>query len=213
MHQSTRIWTVLTLSAALLGSGCATKKYVQGEVGSLKDQTDDQIKILQSQVEHTQTDLANTKTDLAEQGEVVNQVSKTAQEALDRAVAAGKLAEGRFLFETVLTDEKVRFALNDAGLSDDAKAALDEFAGQLKQSNENVFIEIQGHTDSSGAEATNMKLGQARAEATRRYLNASAGIALHRMSVISYGESAPMTDNGTRNGRQQNRRVALVVLK
>jgi outer membrane protein OmpA-like peptidoglycan-associated protein len=58
-----------------------------------------------------------------------------------------------------------------------------------------------------------MKLGEARAEATRRYLNASAGIALHRMSVISYGESAPMVDNGSRDGRQQNRRVALVVLK
>ena len=213
MHHSTKIWTVLALSGALLGSGCATKKYVQGEVGSLKDSTDEHIKVLQSQVEHTQTDLAKTQGDLAEQGQVVGQVSKTAQEALDRAVAAGKLAEGRFLFETVLTDDKVRFALNGADLSDEAKSALDEFAGQLKQSNENVFIEIQGHTDSSGSEGTNMKLGAARAETTRRYLNASAGIALHRMSVISYGESAPTADNGSRDGRQQNRRVALVVLK
>jgi len=213
VHQSTRLWTVFALSGALLGSGCATKKYVQGEVGSLRDQTDEHIKVLQSQVEHTQTDLAKTQGDLAAQGQVVKQVSKTAQEALERAVAAGKLAEGRFLFETVLTDDKVRFALNDAALSEEAKSALNEFAGQLKQSNENVFIEIQGHTDSSGSEATNMRLGEARAEAARRYLNASAGIALHRMSVISYGESAPMSDNGTRDGRRQNRRVALVVLK
>jgi outer membrane protein OmpA-like peptidoglycan-associated protein len=41
----------------------------------------------------------------------------------------------------------------------------------------------------------------------------SHGVPLHRMAVISYGESAPIADNGTREGRSQNRRIALVVLQ
>ena len=51
-----------------------------------------------------------------------------------------------------------------------------------------------------------------RAEAVRRYLNQKHSIPLHRINVISYGESAAVADNATRQGRSQNRRVALVVL-
>jgi len=47
----------------------------------------------------------------------------------------------------------------------------------------------------------------------RRYLSQNQGFALHRLAVISYGESAPMVDNATRENRSRNRRVVLVVLK
>ena len=83
----------------------------------------------------------------------------------------------------------------------------------MSERNEEVFIEIQGHTDSIGSEKYNLRLGEARAESVRRYLNSQHGLPLHRLSVISYGESAPLTDNETREDRAQNRRVALVVLK
>ena len=56
-------------------------------------------------------------------------------------------------------------------------------------------------------------VGEKRAEAVRRYLSRAHKLPLHRMSVISYGESAPIADNATREGRGQNRRVSLVVLK
>ncbi len=128
-------------------------------------------------------------------------------------MAAGKLAEGKFLYEVVLSDDKVRFAFDKADLSDEAKAALEEFGAGLKEQNANVFVEIQGHTDSTGSEEYNLRLGERRAESVRRYLSSQQGLALHRMSVISYGESAPVADNGTREGRAQNRRVSLVVLK
>ena len=52
---------------------------------------------------------------------------------------------------------------------------------------------------------------EARAEAVRRYLS-QQGIALNRMSTISYGEGSPVASNDTREGRSQNRRVAIVVL-
>lgn len=140
-------------------------------------------------------------------------LSRTAREAMERATAAGKLAEGKLVHEVVLSDATLKFGSDKAALGKEAEAALDAFAAKLKSENRNVYIEIQGHTDSRGGAAHNLKLGEARAEAVRRYLNMKGGIPLHRMSVISYGESAPVADNKTRAGREQNRRVVLVVLR
>ena len=201
-----RKWLFLCVALALVVSGCASKKYVSTEVGDVETRITERVDGVESQVEANQTRLDKQEKDIGE-------VSQTAQEALDRALAAGKLAEGKFLYETLLTDENVRFDFNQADLTDPAMTELDTFAQQLSTDNANVFIEIQGHTDSTGAEDYNLDLGERRAEATRRYLNMSHGVPLHRMSVISYGESAPIADNGTREGRSLNRRIALVVLQ
>ena len=74
-----------------------------------------------------------------------------------------------------------------------------------------VYLEIQGHTDATGDADYNEKLGEARAEAVRRYLS-RGGIALNRMATISYGEEAPVASNDTPEGRAQNRRVSIIVL-
>ncbi len=201
----------MTAAVALLalgGWGCASKDYVQGEVGKVGERVDG----VQSQVEDAQTKIREHDSRINKNSAAAAEASKTAQEALDRALAAGKLAEGKFLYEAVLSDDKVKFGFDKAELSDDAKAALGELVGKLKADNRNVYIEIQGHTDNVGSEEYNMSLGQKRAEAVRRYLS-TQGIALHRMSVISYGESEPVADNKTREGRAQNRRVVLVVLQ
>jgi len=211
-----RMLMSLTLSLALVAvlstSGCATKKYtkdyVAGETAVIHQRVDD----VEEQVEQNQTQLTEHDQRINQVGEEAQEASKTAREALDRAVAAGKLAEGKLLYETVLTDNDVQFGFDKSELSDQAKAALDTFAEQLKEENKAVYIEIQGHTDSTGSDDYNQKLGLERAEAVRRYLNQQHQIPLHRMNVISYGESAPIADNGTRDGRAQNRRVALVVL-
>lgn len=199
----------LVLAAALLATGCATKKYVGEEVATVNQRVDD----VQGQVEENQTGIRGNRDAIRRQGQDIQSASKTAQEALERAVAAGKLAEGKFLYEVALTDDKVRFAFDKAELSDEAVGALDEFADQLKQDNRDVYIEIQGHTDAIGGEEYNYSLGLERAEAVRRYLNLHGGVPLHRMSVISYGETAPVADNANREGRAQNRRVVLVVLE
>lgn len=196
------LWPVaFALILAVATTGCATKKYVKQETGAVSTRVDE----VEGQVEQAQTRLDTHDRQIGE-------ASRTAQEALQRAQEAGKLAEGKFLYETVLTDEKVKFGFDMAELSDDAKAALDQFASQLKQENKSVYIEIQGHTDSVGSDKYNEELGMLRAEAVRRYLNQQHGIPLHRINVISYGESAPIADNQSRQGRSQNRRVALVVL-
>lgn len=198
-----KLWIVALSLAALVGTtGCATKKYVKQETGAVNTRVDD----VQGQVEQAQTRL-NTHE------QRIGDISKTAQEALTRAQEAGKLAEGKFLYETVLTDEKVKFGFDTSDLSPEAQAALDQFAEQLKSENKNVYIEIQGHTDNVGSENYNEELGLLRAEAVRRYLNQKHGFPLHRINVISYGETAAIADNGSRDGRSQNRRVALVVLQ
>ena len=172
--------------AAAAVSGCATEQYVK-----------DQVAAVDSRVSGVDTH--------------VTQVEGTAGDALQRANAAHKLAEGKFLYEVVLSDDSVKFPTNRHALSPEAEQRLSELAQKLKGENRNVYLEIQGYTDSRGSPDFNEKLGQDRAEAVRRYLS-KQGIALNRMSTISYGEDSPVASNDTREGRAQNRRVAIIVL-
>jgi OOP family OmpA-OmpF porin len=87
---------------------------------------------------------------------------------------------------------------------------LDKVAESL--SNEpDVNIIIMGHTDSVGSDAYNLKLSQARAESVVRYLT-SKGISQSRQVAKGYGESKPVADNNTDEGRERNRRVELQVI-
>ena len=205
MNKSYAVATLM-LALALAASGCATKKYVRQEVLATEDRTAERIDVLQSQMEDAQMDIARQDQELEE-------LSGTARDALERAIAAGKLAEGKFVFERILSGDDLRFGFDDSVLSAEAKQALDEFGGELVELNQNLFVEIQGHTDDTGPEEYNLRLGEERAEAVRRYLNRTLEIPLHRMSVVSYGEAAPIADNDTRDNRALNRRVNLVVLK
>jgi outer membrane protein OmpA-like peptidoglycan-associated protein len=200
---------VAVVSVTVLASGCATKKYVQQEVAALQaaqTQTNTRVDGVEGQVEANQTKLR-------EHDEQFAKLSVTAQEAVTRAEEAGKIAAGKLVYETVLSDENTAFALSKSEISAEAKTALDELAAELIDANEGIYLEIQGHTDATGSEQYNYELGLERAEAARRYLAMSHKIPLHKMSVISYGESAPIADNATREGRSKNRRVVVVVLK
>lgn len=203
MRQIDRLALAVSMVAlTVVASGCATKKYVAQEVGTANERVDE----VQTQVETNQTTLREHDTRMTE-------ISQTAQDALERAMEAGKLAEGKFLFETVLSDNETKFAFDSSELSDEAQAAVDAFAEQVKGEDRGVYIEIQGHTDTTGSEEYNEQLGQNRADAVWQYLSKEHGFPLARMNTISYGESEAVSDNGTREGRAENRRVALVVLR
>jgi outer membrane protein OmpA-like peptidoglycan-associated protein len=199
-------WIVISLALVLLSAGCASKKYVKTELEATEVRMDERMDGVETQVEENQVRIE-------EQGQEIAKLSRTSQEALDRAIAAGKLAEGSFVSETVMTDDQVRFANSDATLDSRATMALDAFAETVKSQDVSVFIEIQGHTDAVGDAGFNLQLGERRAESVRRYLSQYHGFALHRMSVISYGETEPIALNDTPEGRAQNRRVVMVVLK
>ena len=98
-----------------------------------------------------------------------------------------------------------RFALK-AG----ARNTLSKIADQLR-GNDALRIAIEGHTDSVGADAMNQSLSEKRAAAVRDYL-VSRGIPAARMTVTGLGETAPIATNDTPAGRQQNRRVELVIV-
>jgi outer membrane protein OmpA-like peptidoglycan-associated protein len=198
----------LTGAALLLGifglTACATKRYVGEEVSKSSATSEKRINEVESQVEATQSKVRDHDTRIAE-------LDKTTREAMERAEAAGKLAEGKFIYSLVLSDDAVKFPVNRHELSKEAEDRLKDFAERLKGENKNVYLEIQGHTDATGDALYNFKLGEERAEAVRRYLS-KQGIALNRMSTISYGKDEPVDSNKTRDGRAKNRRVVVVVL-
>lgn len=187
---------VAMLGVAALG-GCATKDYVNKQTAALGAQVG------------TRVDAVATRVDTVETR--VGTVEGTAKDALDRATAAGKLAEGKFLYQEVLSDDSMKFGVDKASLTPEAQARLDAFADKLKTDNRNVYVEVQGHTDATGPKEVNYKLGEERAEAVRRYLN-QHGVPLNRISTISYGPDSPVAPNTTRDGRKANRRVVLIVL-
>jgi peptidoglycan-associated lipoprotein len=213
MRKSLLAVLAVVVVLTFLVSGCATKTYVQDQVAASAKAADAKIGEVQKQVETNQMDISNLKKSDADQTAQLSTLSDTAKEALARAEEAGKLAKGKFLYEVTLTDEAVHFGFDKADLSAEAKAALDAFATKVKDENKNVYIEVQGNTDSIGSEKYNLALGQTRAETVLRYLNMQDGIPLNRMNAISYGEYKPIADNKTRDGRAKNRRVTLVVLE
>ncbi len=105
----------------------------------------------------------------------------------------------------------VNFDFDKSTLRPEDIAIIDRDAASLDKWGD-VNIEVAGHTDSRGSDEYNMKLSQRRAEAVRSYL-VSKGIASDRLFAKGYGESQPIADNATDEGRFQNRRVELIPLK
>ena len=204
---------VILLVAGLTVTGCASKKYVQEQVANSESVTNGKIGEVQTSVEGNQKEITALHQTDAEMQKQLDKLSATAKEALDRATKAGKLAEGTFIAEIILTDEDVRFGFDNYKLSDEAKAALDGFASKVIKKNVGAYLAIQGYTDNIGSESYNLSLGYKRAEKVMKYLASEKGFPLHRMNVTSYGEYKPIADNSTREGRAQNRRVALVLMK
>ena len=115
----------------------------------------------------------------------------------------------------VVTETKIElkqtvfFDTNKATIKPVSFALLNDVA-QAMQDNPKIQVEIQGHTDSQGNDAFNLKLSQKRAESVRTYLT-KKGVSGDRMTPKGYGENVPIADNRTSAGRAQNRRVEFVI--
>jgi outer membrane protein OmpA-like peptidoglycan-associated protein len=107
--------------------------------------------------------------------------------------------------------QPVHFEFDKASLTPVGRRVLDEAAEKLKD-NPNLAVEIEGHTDSIGTELYNLGLGKRRAEAVKGYLVLRHQFDPQRMTALSYGESRPIADNRTEEGRALNRRVEFKVL-
>jgi peptidoglycan-associated lipoprotein len=204
MRDISRVVTVTMLTAAL--AGCATTKTVDQKIAESQAATNQKIETVAGQVEQLQQHSKETDVRL-------DQLSQESKDALKRAQEAGVLAKGKVVFQQTFSEDRVKFKTDKYELNNDAKAALDEFAGKVKALNEQYFVEIQGHTDDTGSAKYNDELGQRRADEVRRYLSRSQQVPLNRMSTISYGDTLPVSANKTKAGRAENRRVVLVVLE
>ena len=200
LRPSALLLAALAVGAFSLG-GCATEDFVNKQV-SAEDAKSQAATQAANQAAQAQLDAHQAH---------LGRLDQATQEALDRAKAAGKLAEGKFLYSMVLSDDSVKFLPDSSKLSAEAQARLQDFVQKLKTDNHNVYVEIQGHTDGTGSETANQRLGEERAEAVRLFMN-QQGVALNRMSTISYGSKSPVASNKTKAGRAQNRRVVVIVL-
>jgi outer membrane protein OmpA-like peptidoglycan-associated protein len=110
-----------------------------------------------------------------------------------------------------ITLKGIYFDLGKATIKPESKEALSDAAKILKD-NPSINVEIQGHTDNIGSDESNLTLSDKRAWAVVNYLVDNFGIDRARLTAKGYGESRPIADNGTAEGRAQNRRVEFVIL-
>ncbi|WP_169737657.1 OmpA family protein [Thermonema rossianum] len=104
----------------------------------------------------------------------------------------------------------ITFEYNSWELNEDAKREIDRIYKLLKE-NPTVIVEIAGHTDDRGSAAYNLELSRKRANAVKEYL-LQKGMSPDRFVTKGYGESQPIADNKTEEGRAKNRRFELIVL-
>jgi outer membrane protein OmpA-like peptidoglycan-associated protein len=201
------------LAATVALAGCAKKSYVQREVGEVNKKVD----AVSAEVEKTQQRVQQTEVRIdsvdksAQAG--ITEAKGSAQQAMSRAEQAEKAAKGKLVYTVTLSNDKVRFPVNKAEISDEAKVLIDEAVAPLVKENRGVYFEIEGHTDGTGDNLYNFRLGEERAMAVRDYIAKTHGIALSRLNVISYGEEKPVAENKNRDGRSQNRRVVIRILE
>lgn len=124
-----------------------------------------------------------------------------------------RLVSGRLADELMLDESMVLYGYEQPELTASGRTALDGLIAQIKPRLPHVFIEIVGYTDNLSLDSQNRRIALERAESVRRYLHETGGIPLDRMSTISYGDLKPVASNATLEGRGQNRRVWVRVLK
>jgi len=224
MRKSLFAASMLALTVAV-APACATKKFVRTEVGTVNTKVD----TLSGTLEETQERTRQNEGRIGEVDKKAEAAGRSAQEARTAAdAAAAKAAElntatnvrvdevvaasRRLVYTVTLSEDQGNFKFGGTDLPDEAKGRLDEVIAQLKANPNNIFIEIEGHTDNVGGKELNERLGLERAEAVKRYLYEQHQVPLHKINVISYGEDKPVAPNRTRQGRAQNRRVVVKVL-
>ncbi len=219
--------SIIAVSVAA-APACATKGFVREEVGAVNTKID----TLSGTIEQTQQRVGQNEARIGavdQKAEAAGNAATDARAAAtdargaaDKAAAAASAVNERvdevdasvrkLVYAVTLSEDQGNFAFGRADLPDEAKARLDQVISQLQAEPQNVYFEIEGHTDNVGPAELNERLGFERAESVRRYLYEQHQVPLHKMNVISYGEERPAAPNDTQEGRAQNRRVVVRVL-
>jgi peptidoglycan-associated lipoprotein len=222
-----KLLVALPIVALAIGgsSACATKKYVKTQIDDVAGKINDKVDTLSKSLEETQERTRQNEQRIGQVDQRVSEVDQKAQaagsaaaNANTAATAAGAKADAvdksvkRLIYEVTLSEDQGNFKIGQSELPPEVKARIDELVAQLKANPNGAYLEIEGHTDSTGPAEYNMQLGLQRAEAVKNYLYETQNIPLHKMNVISFGADKPVAPNTTREGRAKNRRVVIRVL-
>lgn len=220
--------STLVLATTTAGAACATKGFVNTRV----DDVDGRVTALTGSLEETQARTTQNAARISDVDQKAGAAQATASQAATAAGAAGERAASaeaaarevgtktdalaastrRLVYEVVLSEDQGNFQFNSTALPDAAKARIDELIAQLLADPKGAYFEIEGHTDNVGPAEVNDRIGLERADTVKRYLYQTHQIPLHKINIISFGESKPVAPNTTRDGRAQNRRVVIRVL-
>ena len=210
------------LGSLMLTQGCiATRDWVKEQMDPLstrvsKDeerltQSENQIGTLTGRVSGVEGKLGQYEGRLGQYEGRLGQLDAKTDKALN-ALSNLRL-ERRFVIDM---KEGANFAFNSANLPAQAQKEIDGFLSDLKgdaaASDSTVFL-VAGHTDNVGSEEFNYELGKKRAEAVSRYLITQKKMDPLKVVAVSYGESAPLQDNSSSQGRAKNRRVEILVYR
>jgi OOP family OmpA-OmpF porin len=111
--------------------------------------------------------------------------------------------------EPVKLPAPVTFATGTATLTSDSEVALNHVFDYIKKSPDVAVLRIEGHTDSQGLKTKNLKLSEERAQAVAKWL-VGHGVDCKRVLPVGFGDSDPVADNASEEGRAQNRRTVFV---
>jgi peptidoglycan-associated lipoprotein len=156
--------------------------------------------------------LRTTEEIVSSQNRAIAQAEDTANDAV-KIARDSRLVSGKVVESLLLTENMVSYSYEQPELTSQGRAALDTLIAYVKPKLPHVFVEIIGYTDSLSLDSQNRRIALERAESVRRYLHETGGIPLDRMSTISYGDLKPVASNTSFEGRVQNRRVLVQVLK
>jgi len=202
------------IGSMLLAQGClATRDWVKETVmdplSGRVSQTEGRLDKTEGQIGTLGNRISGVEGKLGQFEGRLGQVDAKAEKALS-AIANLRLER------KVVIDMKdgANFAFNSSNLPPQAQQEIDSFLSDLKSDvtgTGSVLFMVAGHTDNVGAEDYNYDLGKKRADAVSRYLITKKNLDPLRVVPVSYGESAPVSDNTNPQGRAKNRRVEILV--
>lgn len=187
---------VLMCLLAVLVAGCGVnKEYVEGQIAASEGRTAAQVATLKDKTDANAAEVARLKT-------LASELSTKTDMAINQA-------KGFENYQVIWSGE-INFEFDSWDITAASEQFLSEAGVKMEQHPESL-IEIEGHTDGTGASKYNMMLGTQRASSARRFLAERFGISLYRMFIVSYGETKPASMSDARESASKNRRVTLEV--
>src|SRR5262249_50843696 len=206
-----RRFAVFIVLPVLLLQGClATQDWGREQLTP----TESRVGKLEGQLEQMTSRMAATENRLTSAEGRISQVDAKVDEVNIKAEKALNNVANLRLERKLILDLKdgAFYASNSAVLTPAGKNKIDGFLSDIKKDfvgKSNVVLVVAGFTDNTGTSEYNYELGLLRAKGIMKYLTLEKNVNPARVSAVSYGATAPMGDNSTPQGREQNRRVEI----